>query len=81
MACYSNEQVQEAKELYEKITADSTLMSLIISEQMREMDEIERKKAMKRAVEQAEALGEVRGEKRGETKGEKKQKVKLQEKC
>ena len=48
MACYSNEEVRKAKEQYDKITSDKTLMSLIIAE---EIDEMDRNTRIKRAEE------------------------------
>ena len=55
MACYSNEQVEEARRQLDKITADKDLMTLIIADEMDEMDRIARIKRdekIKREIEE-----------------------------
>lgn len=62
MACYSNEEVKKAKEQYDKITADKTLMSLIIAAEIDEMDERTR-------IANAEEKGLAKGMEKGMEKG------------
>ena len=68
MACYSNKQIKEAKEQYDKITADKELMSLIIAAEIDEMDEATR-------IANAEEKGMARGIERGIEKGIEKAKL------
>ena len=54
MACYSNEQVKEARKQLEKITADKDLMTLIIADEIDEMDRIALKKKTEERARKAE---------------------------
>ena len=65
MACYSNEQVDEARRQLAKITADGDLMTLIIADEMDEMDRSvlkqKEEERLKKAEEEALQKGKIEG--------------------
>ena len=69
MACYSNEQVDEARRQLAKITADGDLMTLIIADEMDEMDRSVLKQKEEERLKKAEEEGMQKGMQKGMEKG------------